>query len=284
MVKVAYTVGRFQPPTIGHKALIQRVIDEAKNAASGPSAAGAGPVSEEWKAYVFVSSVQTERSDNPLDIEDKLPILQHMFPCGNVEFVNTKTCDPKCGGPFAAFKYILAKHQGITPNDITLVIGSDREPDFGKDSPKWEQNGIKEPPGRITPIPRQAKNESLEDLTAGNMSGTKARTLVDKRDENAAFKASFYKALGYDLDAVESAYAKIRDRPIKSKKGGGETEDEDMTAFNDNEDGNPPQSAGRRRRRTRRNKASSKALYRRGSRSRTGSSKNNRSSYGPRGY
>lgn len=40
----------------------------------------------------------------------------------------------------------------------------------------------------------------------------------------------------------------------------------------------------RRRKMTRRNKASSKALYRRGSQSHTGSSRTNRSSYGLRGY
>jgi predicted Ser/Thr protein kinase len=43
-------------------------------------------------------------------------------------------------------------------------------------------------------------------------------------------------------------------------------------------------ATSRRRKMTRRNKASSKALYRRGSRSRNGSSKTNRSSYGLRGY
>ena len=114
MVKVFYTVGRFQPPTIGHKKLIEGVV----------SAAG-----KDGKAYVFVSAAE-DPDLNPLSPAQKIPILKHMFPDG-VEFVDTSTCLPgktPCGGPRFALGWF--NRMEPPPEEIYLAIGAEREAEF----------------------------------------------------------------------------------------------------------------------------------------------------------
>lgn len=78
---VAYAVGRFQPPTIGHAKLIRETIKLGK-------------------AFVFVSSAKPggkEAEKNPLSSSEKIKYLKLMFPNG-VEFVDMANCDPSCSG------------------------------------------------------------------------------------------------------------------------------------------------------------------------------------------
>lgn len=233
-MKVAYTVGRFQPPTIGHKMLIQKTIE----------AAGEG-----GQAYVFVSKT-VNNTDSPLPIALKLPILRHMFEhATNVKFVDTSTeCTKPCGGPGPAFGHLLEK--GFTPEQITFVIGMERLGDptspkyFGPEARLWGDE-TKPRPGKFQSVGQNVyRDPSLEDKSAENMSGTKAREYACRQR-----KPDFYTALGYDyaagkVDVVEAAYTEIRNvicgavsgvktsastleapQPKKSKRGGGE-EDE----------------------------------------------------------
>lgn len=258
MVKVAYTVGRFQPPTIGHKALIQKVIDTA-----GPGG----------KAYVFVSSTMTPKNINPLTSEQKMPILQHMFPSG-VEFVDTAKCgyewEKSCGGGKNAFEYLVGA-RGHKPEEITLVVGDDRKPVFGPEAGAWNRKNDKGEalpplgPGGSPPkasnfvfLSSARRNPDPNVKDAANMSGTKARGYVkDGR------KDDFYIAVGYDgaanKAAADAVYGAITDW-LKSKGGrrrrGGAFDDE--SAFDADDE---PGSGGRRRTRRRKVGTSRRARH-----------------------
>jgi len=219
----SFAVGRFQPPTIGHALMIQEVINSHGD------------------AFIFVSSATTPKSTNPLTAAQKIAALKKMFPSG-VTFVDTSKCDPKCGGPVQANKYL--RDRGYT--DITLLAGSDRAESFGPDAPMWESGKKADIP---VPPPKFKALTRTEGTGAAAMSGTKARKLA--RDEKYEDFANAVRVGKIDDADIRKLYNAVR-----KTKGG----------------------------RTKKNKASSKALYRRGSRLRSVSSKTSRSSYGFRDY
>ena len=226
---VAYTIGRFQPPTIGHQALIEEVVKQANG----------GP------AYVFVSSTTMPKIKNPLESADKLPILKWLVP--DVTYVDTATCktekdwEKPCGGAIAAFYYLL-DHEKHKAEDIKLVVGNDHEGDFGPTAQIWNIKEKKNEDGTTTPARRfgpggenptenaftflesAERKSDLDIKDAANMSGTKARQYVKLRNKDA-----FYIAVGAanaegvvdeaKKPAADVVYAKIAG-VLKAKKGG----------------------------------------------------------------
>ena len=219
MVKVAYTVGRFQPPTIGHALLIEAVM---KNADKG-------------HAYVFVSSSRSPKGQNPLTVDQKIAALTAMFPSG-VNFVNTATCGG-CGGPVAANDYL--RRPPLAYTDITLVAGSDRAGIFGPTGEMWNAgiaNGV--PPPKFVGLVR------TEGSGATSMSGTKARALALAGD-TVGFTAAV-KVGSIGPEAIEKLYNAIRNpEPISKQKGG--DIDENFNTFEADDE-----PIGGRRRKTRR--------------------------------
>jgi len=137
------------------------------------------------------------------------------------------------------------RERGYT--DITLLAGSDRAEMFGPDAAMWESGKKHDiPPPKFKALTR------TEGTGATAMSGTKARKLA--RDGDYEGFANAVRVGSIDDADIRKLYNAIR-----KTKGG-------------------------RTRRITRNKASSKALYRRGSQSRSVSSKTSRSSYGFRDY
>jgi hypothetical protein len=235
------------------------------------------------KAYVFVSAVVDppgKVNKNILTAEQKIPLLTNMFEKevedGKVVFIHTKKdCLPEypnCGGPFASFKWLMERFK-YTPDDITLVIGKERlDPDkpkeyFGPD-PKSTKWGVVRPANFVSVGKTAERNMKPEDLSAENMSGTKARRYAWNGN-----KASFYTALGYVYDPaktdrnVEDVYEAIRKVPDPRgvKNGGGE----EVAIGPDNlEEGLIAEeevvtvSGGTKRRKTRRIKKSSRLLER----------------------
>ena len=128
--------------------------------------------------------------------------------------------------------------------EITLLAGSDRAESFGPDAPMWE-SGKK----HDIPPPKFKALTRTEGTGAAAMSGTKARKLARDGDYEGFKKAVRVGSID-DVD-IRKLYNAVR-----KTKGG----------------------------RTKKNKASNKALYRRGSRLRSVSSKTSRSSYGFRDY
>jgi hypothetical protein len=255
MVKVAYTVGRFQPPTIGHRMLIKAVQDAA---------------GKDGEAYVFVSSTKgtgKEANRNPLSSAEKLPLLKHMFPTG-VTFVDTAVCDPKCGGPGAAFGWLLKDHDA---SEITFVVGKERLGDpsskeyFGPEAPLW--GGEDKPkPGRFVPVGHTVERDMTKPSNdEENMSGTKARGYVQKDHSQ---KKDFYIALGYDPATpnpdVDTVYDRIYATKFGKTKGGAGSEEE-LIPTTGGPDGEPKVGGRRKtrrrvkRRRLTRSKASGRA-------------------------
>jgi hypothetical protein len=128
--------------------------------------------------------------------------------------------------------------------DITLLAGSDRAESFGPDAPMWD-SGKK----HDIPPPKFKPLTRTEGTGAAAMSGTKARKLA--REGKYEEFANAVRVGSIDDADIRKLYNAVR-----KTKGG----------------------------RTKKNKASSKALYRRGSRLRSVSSKTSRSSYGSRDY
>jgi hypothetical protein len=136
------------------------------------------------------------------------------------------------------------RKQGYT--DITLLAGSDRAESFGPDAPMWDSGKKAEIP---VPPPKFKALTRTEGTGAAAMSGTKARKLAREGDYEGFKKAVC-------VGKIDDAGIRKLYNAIRNPKGG----------------------------RTKKNKASSKALYRRGSRLRSVSSKTSRSSYGFRDY
>jgi len=128
--------------------------------------------------------------------------------------------------------------------DITLLAGSDRAESFGPDAPMWE-SGKK----HDIPPPKFKALTRTEGTGAPAMSGTKARKLAREGDYEG-FKNAV------SVGSIDDAGIRNLYNAVRKTKGG----------------------------KTKKNKASSKALYRRGSRLRSVSSKTSRSSYGFRDY
>lgn len=242
-----YTVGKFQPPTIGHVAMINRVIAEAS--------------SRGLPAFVFVSSTKDKPDKTPLTSAQKVAYMTKMFPRG-INIVDTEKCKQAgtpCGGPPAAFNYLV--NQVGVRDEIVLVVGSDRAAEFGPGADMWkklrEEGGT--PPSLVS-IARDAMDRSLS-LDATRMSGTKARALAAAGD-----LANFTTAVMYGSTTpgdAEELYRQVRTGMKLS--GGADTEKdpyEDISAFSADSE---PRAAGTRKRkrskrkRTRRNKASGTA-------------------------
>lgn len=107
---VFFTFGRFNPPTVGHKAMIQNLVAMAE-------AVGAD-------AYVFLSKTQ-DAEKNPLLAGEKVHILKSMFPDPEV----VRIIHPEVRGT-TNIPAVLRALREAGYESITMVVGSDRVPDF----------------------------------------------------------------------------------------------------------------------------------------------------------
>jgi hypothetical protein len=109
MKPVFVVYGRMNPPTIGHKALIDVMLGMA-------SAAGGD-------AVVVVSHTQ-DLKKNPLSAEEKMGLLRQIYPDERaVRIMATSKAESSIG-------HILTKLKAEGYTDLTLVLGSDRIADF----------------------------------------------------------------------------------------------------------------------------------------------------------
>ena len=101
------TFGRFNPPTIGHK----KLLDAAKKAA------GKGSLK------VYPSRTQ-DKKKNPFDADEKVDMMKQMFPDHSESIVN----DPNARTIFDVLK--PAHQDGYS--SVKIVVGGDRVKEFGK--------------------------------------------------------------------------------------------------------------------------------------------------------
>lgn len=156
-VNVLFTFGRFQPPTIGHKVLIDFIAETALASDADP--------------YVFVSSTQnksrvkkavfesTKANENPLSVYDKVTYLQKMYSETPVTFINTTECE--CTTIFK----IIDKLRTAGYTNITMAVGSDRVKTFSDLLSS----------SHITVIPAGERIVNANSVNARAMSGTKMR-------------------------------------------------------------------------------------------------------------
>jgi len=136
-----FTYGRMNPPTVGHKALIDQVIRESMGA-------GAGGARQRADAYVFPTSTH-DRPDNPLPVEKKVDILKRMFPGDEVRIINTSDCRVSVGGSVSGGECRTAgdvvgklRGAGYLPENITLLVGEVERIDSFKFLKDAERGGM----------------------------------------------------------------------------------------------------------------------------------------------
>lgn len=155
MKTVVFSWGRFQPPTIGHKLLVDKVVELAKK----------------YKAdhIIFTSRTQDKKS-NPLDVQTKVEFLQKMFP--GVEF---KGATDTIRTFIEALKYLY--DQGY--RNVYMVAGSDRLPEYQRLFDKY--NGGEDFNFKILKAVSAGERDPDAEGASG-MSGTKMRKAAVDND------------------------------------------------------------------------------------------------------
>lgn len=190
--KAIFTFGRFNPPTIGHKVLIDGLI-----------AAG-----EDADKYVFVSSTQDNKK-NPLSVEEKIEILSKQYPDRSFHLINTTVNN--CRSPVQAIRKLL----DLGYEQIIFGVGSDRVEDFtAMISALPNEVKIKI---TVAPIGEERENNNeTNSLNTAKMSASKARRFA-LNGKNAEFSVAI--KFGNIANAnVEKARNTIRTRLSLSGK------------------------------------------------------------------
>lgn len=116
---VTFTFGRFNPPTVGHEKLIEKVHSLSKG------------------TYRIYASQSHDAKKNPLDYTTKIKFMRKMFP----RHARSIIADVKIKTAFDALDSLYA--QGY--RSVTFVVGSDRVEEFNKTLNKY--NGEKRATG-----------------------------------------------------------------------------------------------------------------------------------------
>ena len=177
-----FTFGRFQPPTIGHKLLIDAVASESASLGAD--------------GYIFVSSSQNDLTkyqrsiryrnmmsrgafnsidlnENPLDVTTKIKFLKKMYPETSIKFINTTECPPAPVGLNPGCKKlfeIITKLKVAGYNRIIMVAGSDRAADYESRISKYHPDIEYKSLERLKRNPNNTSNIKPEE-----MSGTLVR-------------------------------------------------------------------------------------------------------------
>ena len=161
-----FTFGRFNPPTIGHEVLVNKIETVAKR--------------NRADAFVFLSSSQDSKK-NPLDYKDKIKWMKKMFkPKGQDIFKYSKD------QPNDVMKAASLLHdEGY--EQIIMVVGSDRINEFKKLLAQY--NGVEDKPHGFYDFKKidiESAGERDPDAdNASGMSASKLRSLAVDSDFDA---------------------------------------------------------------------------------------------------
>lgn len=148
---VVFTFGRFNPPTIGHEKLVQRVTDVAAEANADH--------------VIYLSQTHKPKKD-PLSWKDKTSLFKKMFPGVNVG------TDTAVKNPYMALEALGAKY-----DNVIMVVGADRAEQFDKEMRKYlEGYGIE----NFTVVNAGFRDPDAEGVEG--MSASKARALAVEGD------------------------------------------------------------------------------------------------------
>ena len=115
---VVFTFGRFNPPTIGHEKLVQKVLNVANKANAD---------------HVIYLSQTHKPGKDPLSWKDKTSLFKKMFPDANV------SNNAEVKNPYGALASL-----GETYDNVIMVVGADRANQFDTEMRKYlDEYGIK---------------------------------------------------------------------------------------------------------------------------------------------
>ena len=161
--------GRFNPPTIGHKVLLDAVLEIAGK--------------DEYRIY---PSRTNDKKKNPLDPDTKIAVMQKMFP----EYAENIINDPNSKTIFDVLKQ--AYEEGFSA--INIVVGSDRQSEFEKLANQY--NGDLYQFSEINVISAGERDPNSDDVTG--MSASKMRKAAAEKDFN-----TFKKGIPNTLNSTE---------------------------------------------------------------------------------
>ena len=173
---IAFTFGRFNPPTIGH----EKLVDAAKNAGAS-------------NYRVYVSQSQDPKK-NPLHSDQKLGYLKTMFPGVKFQLAGT-------------FLKIVTDLYDEGWKNVVLVVGSDRVADFERLLNDYN-GGEDKPHGYYNFDSIEVKSAGQRDPDAEGaegMSASKMRVAATEDDYN-----SFKKGLPSGFRGGEEMFNAIR--------------------------------------------------------------------------
>ena len=119
--KAIFVYGRFNPPTRGHKAMIDKLIANAKKMGADP--------------YVVVTHTQNKKK-NPLTSREKKAIIEQLYP--GVPVLATSKTSPN---PI----YIVNKMKKNNYTNISMMVGSNRLNSFGFVGIPVLSGGVRDP-------------------------------------------------------------------------------------------------------------------------------------------
>lgn len=184
--KIVFSFGRFQPPTIGHKLLVDKVVSLAKK----------------YKAdHVIYASKTQDSKSNPLNVNTKVKYLRKMFSGVNFEPASEEV---------RTFIEALKKLYSQGYKHVFMVAGSDRLADYQRLFDKY--NGGED--FSFTTLQAVSAGERDPDAEgAAGMSGTKMRQAAFNNDF-ASFRTGIPSSLS-DQDAKKLMGEIRRSRPLK---------------------------------------------------------------------
>lgn len=149
---VTFTFGRFNPPTIGHEKLIEKVHSVSKG------------------AYRIYASQSNDLKKNPLNYTDKIKFMRKMFP----RHARSIIADTKIKTAFDALDSLY--EQGY--RQVTFVVGSDRVDEFEKTLNKYngekrDRGGFYNFEGGVQVVSAGERDPDAEDVSG--MSASKLR-------------------------------------------------------------------------------------------------------------
>lgn len=178
----AFCFGRMNPPTIGHRALLEKTAESAMGG----------------EYYIFASKSHDPKK-NPLEYTEKLYFLKQMFP----EFAQHIVTDPDIKTPLLAAEWLYQK--GI--RSFSFVAGSDRLQEYGKLMEAWNSPAVRAKANREPVYIQMISSGEREDGAEG-LSGISASN-ARKAAQDGNFK-TFMSTTGTEGKLAKKLYTAVR--------------------------------------------------------------------------
>lgn len=179
---VVFTFGRFNPPTVGHEKLIEKVAKEA--------------IGNNYRIY---ASQSFDKKKNPLTYEQKIKFMRQMFPKHGRNIILSKNVKT------AIHALVELYDQGFT--EVTMVVGSDRVEEFKKLLNTYNgvegRHGLYNFEGGVNIVSAGDRDPDSDGVSG--MSASKMRAAAEANDF-----ASFVKGLPKNFKLAKELYNTVR--------------------------------------------------------------------------